>query len=256
MYQDWLSSFRFRWTPILTYTKRHIALLDWFEENTEPVAFVDRPGVSTLGVALVAPDLRITVKRSEMVLESGLSRLSIDKLLPAVSGIFEIFEPSSVLATEYLSTGVIAVEGADYYEQCARFGAMCSAEVFNSSDQWRITDGSAVVDLTSERMKVQLEWGIVRSDELLRRLRDPEMSRLPGRMGVDDRAKIARMTEPGDDLPAVSIYTDQAGFWRTGGSVAEVSDVFKLVTEAQQAASNVATQLAERFLSEAREEAR
>jgi hypothetical protein len=258
MYQDWLSSFRFRWTPILTYTKRHLALLDWFEENIEPVAFVDRHEMQAVGVALIAPDLRITVRRSEMVIESGLSRLSIEKLLPAVTGVFEVFEPSSVLASEYLSTGVVPVDDgdADYYQQCANFGAISSAEGFNGSDTWRVIDGSAVVDLISERIKLQVEWGIVKAEELLKRLRDPDRSRLAGRMGLSDRAKIAQFTNPGGELPPVSVYVDQVGYWRSGGSVKEVADVFNLVTEAQQAASNVATALSDRFLSETREEAR
>ncbi len=258
MYQDWLSSFRFRWTPILTYTRRHLALLDWFERNVEPVAFVDRPEMQAVGVALTAPDLRVTVRRSEMVIESGLSRLSIEKLLPAVTGVFEIFEPSSVLASEYLSTGVVPIDDvdADYYQQCASFGAMSSGEGFNSSDTWQVTDGSGVVDLTTDRLKVQVEWGIVKADELLKRLRDPEMSRLAGRMGIGDRAKIAQITKPGGEIPNLSVYTDQVGFWRSGGSVAEAADVFKLVAEAQQAASNVATALADTFLSKTREEAR
>jgi hypothetical protein len=256
MYQDWLSSFEFQWTPILTYTRRHLALLDWFEQNIEPVAFVDRPDKQSLGVALVAPDLRIMVKRGGMILESGLSGVSIEKLTPAIEGVFEVMAPSSVLATQYLSTGVVPLEGDDYYERCAQFGTLASGDVFGGSDLWRVTDGSAVVDLTSEAMKVQVEWGIVQDQELLIRLRRPDMSRLGNRMPVDERARIAQRTKPGRDVPPVSVYADQVGFWRTGGSVDDVSDVMKRVTEAQQIASSVAAVLAGKFRSTAREEAR
>lgn len=255
MYQDWLSSFQFKWTPILTYTRRHLALLDWFEQNIEPVAFIDHHDKQLVGVALVAPDLRITVRRWGMTLESGLSGVPIEKLTPAIEGVFEVMAPSSVLATQYLSTGVVPVED-DYYERCARFGALVSGDVFGSSDLWRVTDGSAVLDLTSEMMKVQVEWGIVKDQELLDRLRHPEKSRLGNRMPVDERANIAHRTKPGRDVPPVSVYADQVGFWRTGGSVDDVSDVMKRVTEAQQAASNVAVELASRFRTTAREEAR
>ena len=256
MYQDWLSSFQFRWTPILTYTRRYLALLDWFETNIEPAAFIDRPEKQALGVALVAPDLRLTIRRSGMTLESGLSGVPVEKLASAVEGVFEVMEPSSVLAIEYLSTGVFPLEDADYLEECARFGALVSGEGFGSSEAWRVMDGSALVDLTSEAMKVQVEWGIVNAEELLNRLRSPGMSRLTNRIPVDDRAKVSQRTSPGRNVPLVSVFADQVGYWRTGGGVSEVSDVMKRVTEAQQAASNVATVLANRFRSTAREEAR
>lgn len=192
-------------------------LLDWFEQNIEPVAFVDRPDKQLLGIALVAPDLRITVKRGGMTLESGLSGVAVEKLAPAIEGVFEVMAPSSVLATQYLSTGVVELEGDDYFERCAQFGSLASAGVFGESDAWRVTDGSAVVDLTSETMKVQVEWGIVQDRELLNRLRHPEMSRLGSSMSVDERATIAHQTKPGRDVPPVSVYVDQAGF---GGLVA------------------------------------
>jgi hypothetical protein len=256
MYQDWLSSFQFQWTPILTYTKRHLVLLDWFEQNIEPVAFVDRPDKQLLGIALVAPDLRITVKRGGMTLESGLSGVAVERLAPAIEGVFEVMAPSSVLATQYLSTGVVELGGDDYYERCAQFGALASGAVFGESDTWRVTDGSAVVDLMSEAMKVQVEWGIVQGRELLDRLRHPEMSRLGNRMSVDERASIAHQTKPAREVPQVSVYVDQVGFWRTGGGVDDVSEVMNRVTEAQQTASNVAAELANKFLSTARREAR
>ena len=231
-------------------------MLDWFEQNIEPVAFVDHPDKQLLGVALLAPDLRITVKRGGMTLESGLSDVPIEKLMPAVEGVFKVMAPSSVLATQYVSTGVVPLEGDDYYERCAQFGTLASGDAFGGSALWRVTDGSAVVDLTSETMKVQVEWGIVQNQELLDRLRHPDMSRLGNRMPVDERARIAHRTKPGRDVPPVSVYVDQVGFWRTGGSVDDVSDVMKRVTEAQQTASNVAAELAGKFRRTAWEEAR
>ncbi|WP_100451222.1 hypothetical protein [Mycobacteroides abscessus] len=256
MYQDWLSTVQFKWTPILTYTRRYLALLDWFEENIEPVAFTDRPDKQAVGVALVAPDLRLVVSRSGMILESGLSGLAIEKLMPAVTGVFEVMNPSSVLATQYMSIGTVSLRNANYYEQCSRFGVIAAGDGFNGSDQWRVADGSALVDLLSQAMKVQVEWGVVESDELLERLRNPTMSRLNHSAVGVERASIARNTTPGRDVPSVSVYTDQVGLWRTGGGVNEVSDVMKRVAEAQQTASSIGMRLAEKFCSEACEGAR
>ena len=256
MYEDWLSSFQFRWTPILTYSKRHLELLDWFERNIEPVAFIDQPEEQRLGVAIVAPDLRITVHRAGMSLESGLQGVPIDKLMPAIEGVFEVMEPASMLAIQYLSTGVVPLESEDYLEQCSQFGTLVSGGAFGDSSSWRVSDGSAVVDLTSDTMKVQVEWGIVEAPELLNRLSNPAMSRLANRMPLDERARIARATKPVREIPPVSVYVDQVGFWLTAGDVDDASVVMKRVTEAQQTASNVASLLSGSFRSTAWEGAR
>jgi hypothetical protein len=41
MYRRWASAYQFKWTPILTYTLRHIELLRWLEEHVEPVSFTE-----------------------------------------------------------------------------------------------------------------------------------------------------------------------------------------------------------------------
>ena len=180
----------------------------------------------------------------------------IEKLMPAVEGVFKMMAPSSVLATQYLSTGVVPLEGDDYYERCAQFGTLASGDVFGSSALWRVTDGSAVVDLTSETMKVQVEWGIVQDQELLDRLRHPDIEQSLETGCPSITSKNSSSDETRARCPPVSVYVDQVGFWRTGGSVDDVSDVMKRVTEAQQTASNVAAELAGKFRSTAREEAR
>ncbi|MDH6279552.1 hypothetical protein [Prescottella agglutinans] len=253
MYEGWLSSFQFKWTPIITYTRRHLGLLDWLEKNVEPVAFVDSPEKHTLGVALLAPDLRLTVGRSGLLLESGMSGLDVDRLAPAIEGVFEVMDPSSVLATEYRETGVVALAGADYYEECAKFGRLVGGGAFKPGSDYRVTDGSAVLDLESDRFKVQAEWGIVRSDELLSRLRTPEASRLRGGPARTESARIARSTPPGRELPEVSVYADQIGFWRSGGGVEDCAEVLKQVSVARQAARTIATDLADAFLDDLRE---
>jgi hypothetical protein len=82
------------------------------------------------------------------------------------------------------------------------------------------------------------------------------MSRVRRDMALDERASIAHKTRPGREVPAVSVYVDQAGFWLSGGGIEDVSDIMKRVNEAQNAAKNVASELASRFHCADREEAR
>ncbi len=122
MYHRWTSTHVFAWTPILTYTRRHLSLLEWFEQNLDPVAFTEKRDM--VGIALLSEDLRITVTRSGMRLESGLAGgAAISHLLPAVSGVFEVLEPKDVVLSRSFSMGgTVDLCDVDYHEACARFG--------------------------------------------------------------------------------------------------------------------------------------
>lgn len=249
MYENWLLSIQFKWTPILTFSRRRLKLLDWFESNTEPAAFVDTP--ERVGVALIAPDLRVSVTRHGIVVESGTSELDVGKLSPAIEGVFEVMDPRAVLATRYFATGATPLTDADYFEECSAFGRMVGGSAVG--DAFRVIDGSALVDLQSETMQVQVEWGIVSGDELFARVTDPGMSRIDGREDDHGQSALARHTGVHRDLPDVAIFTDQRGSWRTGGQASDVSNVLKLVSEAKQTATTVATGFAELFRQAAKE---
>ncbi|XGU20355.1 hypothetical protein ACETU7_05765 [Rhodococcus sp. 3Y1] len=130
---------RFRMTPILTYTRRHLSLLEWFEQNLDPVAFTEKRDM--VGIALLSEDLRITVTRSGMRLESA-SGAAISHLLPAVSGVFEVLEPKDVVLSRSFSMGTVDLCDVDYHEACARFGVKMGTRR-PVGGVFRATDGSA-----------------------------------------------------------------------------------------------------------------
>ena len=245
MYENWVLSFQFQWTPILTFTRRRLQLLDWFEKNTEPVAFVDEP--ERVGVGIISPDLRLTVRRASVSIESGASGLAVEKLRPAIDGVFEVLTPRGMIGTRFMATGVTPLDDADYDGERRAFGTMAGGRAFSDSDQFAVSDGSALVDLVSDDLYLQVEWGIVSGDELLERLSDPEMSRISGRGDDEGQGALVRRTARRRDVPLVGIFTDQMGTWRRGSKVASPEDVLNLISEAQLTTSTVATSFADMF---------
>lgn len=238
MYKRWTSAYHFRWTPILTYTRRHLQLLDWFEENVDPVAFVENH--SRVGVAIVAEDLRITVTRSCMMVESGLSGLPVSLLLPAIEGVFEVLQPKDTVLSFWSATATQDLGMADYNEERAHFASrLCGMGPVAIG--YRPIDGSALVDFSSPQSKVQMEWGIVRSSELLDRLQNPHLGRVDRLNSESIEGNPSQGAVSQDDMPEVSVFTDITARRVLGGEVSSVSDVADLISRADRAAESIAT---------------
>ena len=246
MYRRWTSAYKFKWTPILTYTRRHLALLEWFEEHLDPVAFVEHPG--RVGVALIVDDLRVTVRRAGMQLESGLSGASVTHLSKAVEGIFQVFEPSDTVLTQARCTSSVALDAADYHETCARFGRMVGA-ANNVAGGFRAVDGSALLDLHSDQVRAQVEWGIVDADELLFRLTHPDVGRLSYEEVPEPRDRTAGLLQ--DELPPVSTLVDISATRVLGGEVSNPSSVEAAIAIADTEAQDVSESLARNFMAKA-----
>jgi hypothetical protein len=252
MYRRWVSAYQFKWTPILTYTRRHTELLRWLEENTEPVSFTETD-MRRFGVALVAKDLRVTVDASGMNLRSGLSGVPTERLLPAIEGIFTVMEPRDTVLTSATVAASYPLEGADYHEECARF-AIRAGNVSKAADGYRPVDASVIVDLESSDWKVQVEWGIVKRRELFSRLADPSIGRLR-------RQRVAEGHEPAncdlgtlvDELPSVSVFTDLSMTRRHGGEVGGASDVQSVIDATNGQAESITNALAEHYVADRRE---
>jgi hypothetical protein len=245
MYRRWKSTYRFKWTPIITYTRRHLKLLEWFEENVDPVAFVEN--VQSVGVALISTDLRVTVRRSEMVLESGLSGVDIDKLMPAVSGIIEVLDPKDMVLSVARSMATVELPSADYSESCARFAVKVSAPPLIHGE-FRPTDGSALIDLDSETLHAQVEWGIVKRSELFERLVRRDVSRIdmPEETGPPSTISRARRLI-GDQAPDVSVLVDVGMFRKTGVEVNDTESISAVIANVDQLTQGVSESLADGF---------
>ncbi len=249
MYRRWVSAYQFKWTPILTYTRRHIELLRWLEEHTEPVAFSETD-MRRFGVALVSRDLRVTVDPSGMNVQAGLSGVSTDRLLPAIEGILEVMEPRDTILTNATVASSVTLDGADYHEECARF-AVRASDVSQSAADYRPIDASVLMDLESTDWTAQAEWGIVSSTELFTRLSDPTIGRLRRSKMPGGREQTSN--NPGilaEELPPVSVFTDIYLARRHGGEVADLSDVQTVIGIANSQAETITNALAEQYLGE------
>jgi hypothetical protein len=242
MYRRWKSTYTVQWTPIITFTRRHLALLEWFEKNVDPIGFKDT--VDSVGVALIASDLRVTVKRSEMLIESGLSGLEVENLLPTVTGILDVMEPRDIVVRKARSKSTVEIEGIDYSEACARFAVKCTSPPVLPGG-FRPVDASVLADLDSESVYVQVEWGIVKRSELLDRLRLPI-----GRLGDDEQGTERRMTLReahalvGDQAPQVSVLVDSLARRKTGGEAHDAESVGEAIENLDALGKGVSESLA------------
>lgn len=244
MYRRWTSAYQFKWTPILTYTRRHLSLLEWFEKNLEPVAFVENPG--RVGVALVVEDLKVTVRRAGMQLESGLSGASVTHLLDAVEGIFQVLEPRDAVLVHTRSTSTVSLSDVDYHEMCAQFGRKMGTTAAIDGG-FRAVDGSALLDLHSDQVRAQVEWGIVDADELLFRLTHPDVGRIGAQSGTaDSNGRVGELLK--GELPAVSTLVDVAATRVLGGEVSDPSSVESAIAIADTQAQDMSESLARDFV--------
>lgn len=245
MYKQWVAIYEFRWTPILTYTRRHLRLLDWLEDNIEPVAFFDEPG--KLGIAMVANDLRLTVLRTGMTIESGLSGLPVSELSPAIEGVFEILEPQETVLT--LANTVSTVELVDgNYDKARSHFAQGVAGTPAELRGLRSVDASVLVDLESEDESTQVEWGIVQSSELLYRLGNPRLGRIrrPGQVGeIRQQSKLAPSALA--EVPDVSVFVESVSEVLQGGDVTDAPSVGDVIVKVEDAAKQLTLGLSEKF---------
>lgn len=203
--QRWTSSYRFEWTPIVTFARRQLRFLDWIEANLEPVSFYDLNGVT--GVALVSKSIRLTVDRNGMTLEDGSAlEAGVTLLERAVEGVFEVLEPIGAR----LRSGSVAwsgpIEHVAYNEARAHLARKISGIPLDS-DCAVPMDVSSLVDVLSPDYRGQVEWGVVSAKELIERLSMPEIGRLSS-----NRPKANLTGIDAEDLPDASLFVDTT-FW-------------------------------------------
>lgn len=197
----WTTSYRFAWTPIVTFTKRQLFFLEWIEKNLDPVAFSDTPG--KIGIALLSRDIRLTVGRSGMTLEDGAaSDLGVTALGPALDGVLEMMEPKSIILRSASLAWSEAVPDVTYNEARASFARSLSGIAFDDLNLKPI-DASGLMDVLSTTLKGQAEWGVVSAPELIERLSDPDEGRL-----ANNRPEANLVGIDVEDLPEASIFVD------------------------------------------------
>lgn len=216
MAHRWTSGYEFEWTPIMTFMRRRLALLDWFEAHVEPVAFTEDH--QQVGIALLSPDLRVIIRQHGLVVSTGLAGGTIGGLLPAIEGIFSVLEPKDVVLKQASSTWTCDLADADYNEERARFAAICAPGT-GGLDGMRALDASALVDFDSPEVRLQAEWGVVEPDELLKRLSDPMIGRLQPVASTHRKDFSASRESLRDEAPDVGLLVGMKGIWKVGGAV-------------------------------------
>lgn len=175
MAELWTVAHRIEWTPILTFGLRRLKYLDWLEEHTDPVAFIEDE--ERVGVSLLDTSLKLTVLRSSAILSSGDPTLDLSHMKRALEGLFEVFEPRHCALTTTNALWTHEVSGVEYNEARARLAAQHLGAA-GPSDLIRPLDTSALVDFDSGDYYAQVEFGIVNAQELEHRITDPRLGRL------------------------------------------------------------------------------
>lgn len=203
--QRWTTSYRFKWTPIVTFARRQLSLLDWIEGHLEPVAFYDREG--TTGVAILSRETRLTVNRSGLTLEDGaVAGAGVGVLADAVQGVLDILQPKDVT----LESGSIAwsqgLDGHPYNEARATLARTMSG-IDMGADAPIPVDVSGLMDVLSPAYRGQVEWGVVSGEELVDRLSEPPLGRI-----ATNRPPAAALALEVGEFPEASVFVDTT-FW-------------------------------------------
>jgi hypothetical protein len=237
--QRWTTSYRFDWTPIVTFTRRQLALLDWIEAELDPVAFYDHAG--TIGVAILSRDIRLTVNQRGMTLEDGaVLDEGVSVLEQAVGGALAVLEPRDVMMTSGSVAWSKALEGATYNEARAGLARVMSGLGTNNGAPLAI-DVSALMDVRSPDYSGQVEWGVVSAEELVERLSQPPMGRI-----ATNRPEASSTALDPVDLPEASLFIDTT-FWPLAGD--KITDAAGIMS-AVNGLNKVSGQLADALYSQ------
>ncbi|MGV8912484.1 MAG: hypothetical protein ACOH14_07700 [Rhodoglobus sp.] len=180
---------------------RQIRFLEWAEAHLEPVAFTENN--SYVGVALLDPAVRITVRNSGLTLSDGIgSEFGIAPLLEALPGVLEVFGPRSINLVQASLAWSAPLPDADYNPARSKFAARTSGFDTLVGGLTAI-DASSLMDLESSEYSAQAEWGIVSASELVDRLVQPDVGRIAA-----NRPGLRLKGLEASELPSASLFID------------------------------------------------
>lgn len=189
---------------MLTFTRRRLELLDWFEANCEVVAFTDAP--DHVGVAIGTEAQRIRLSRSHLRIELRAPDADLAQLEPALDKALETFAGQDPLPAMYMGVWTSAILGHSYDEarrQLARAG-MPAAPLLPAG--MRAVDCAILTDFESEVGAGKAEYGVVGAEELRDRLADPTQGRMAALVGLERPEYVPAVNE----LDEVSLYVESS----------------------------------------------
>jgi len=216
----WTAKAVLSWKPILTFGRRRLELLDWFEANVEPVAFTDTQ--EAFGIALGTPSQRLQLDRRSLqigLLDPGASVL---ELQPALVGLWEVIVPAKVILQSYRAAWSVPLT-AEYEAARRTLTERSLASSFDAGVE--AFDCACLVDVRTPVGELQLEFGVVTADEIAERLKTTGLGMTPTGEGDRDPYRT-----DASHFPQVSLFVDVRGeIRRPIGESSEVASALERI---------------------------
>lgn len=185
---------------MLTFRKKREALLEWFDENARPLAFLDDDEV--LGIEVGSHATRLLVDERSLVLQVGSPAASVALLEHAVQGVFDVLAPKETTALDYHGLWTVGLDGT-YADLTSKLAARAAPIHRDGTSGFEVMDGALLIDLKDEFGTYQVEFGIVTPGEIRQRV---------GREVAGRVTRASRMLMPVESIPAdvavASLYMD------------------------------------------------
>ncbi len=213
--QRWVRRYEFHWAPLISFRQRRDEFAHWVDDNESPRAILDEDEV--VGVAVGHRNLRLTMHRTGFDISVGSPRIDIDPLERVVPAIARIFRSRGVHVASGRTVHTYEID-ADYDLLRRRLGRRVTGG--QVGEGFEEIDCSALVDFSQKDRRLQVEFGVVRAEELEERLRSPGRGRL---RGLD----LPRVSDVGEGFPSVSLLCDAT--WRALRSYPAADDDYTML---------------------------
>jgi hypothetical protein len=188
----------------MTFTRRRLSLLDWYEENTKPLFFTDAPDHT--GIAVNAGFERVRLDRETLRLSVESPTAEFAALERPLEGTWATIEPKNVVLTNFYSVWTIPLE-RDYED--ARRALTARTLPVKLGEGERAFDCAALVEIETLHGVYGFEFGVVTAEELVERLKTTQMGLM--RSSSQNRPEYVL---PLEDAPPVSLFLDVGGMFR------------------------------------------
>lgn len=166
----WSSALILEWDPILTFARRRSELLDWYEENLTPKAFIDEEDI--VGVTVGSLQHRVNTGRNSLVLQQVTTERLPSSVARTIEGTLNTMRPQNIRVSGFRALISVPVD-LDFDE--VRESLAQRAVRFNLSERvpptFRASDVAILADIEDELGPLQVEFGVVNAQQLRERLR-------------------------------------------------------------------------------------
>jgi len=212
----------------LTFERRRSEVLEWVEDNLDPVAFND--GERSLGLAFGHSDMRISFTRHSLMLSSGASGGAMESHLDAaLRGILDALTPAQTRVKSIMFKASGALEGVDYLETRQRFAQRAHGGGLGLGE-WRTTDAAVLSDIETDEFEGQVDYGVVEQGEIRDRVLDPGLGRTGSSAEAASPQELDRRLA---DAPEVSVFADALVVPLSGDFVASSADIWRTYATAE-----------------------